>query len=105
MTGTPISNTVAEMYLLQKYLNPEALEEKNIRSFDAWVSLFAEVQEDFAFTLTGTFKPVRTLGRFDNLPELVGMYREYADVINQKDIARLLKEQGKRALPMPKIKN
>ena len=104
LTGTPISNTVAEMYLLQKYMAPEKLEEKGIHTFDAWVSLFAEVQEEFAFTLTGSFKNLRTLAAFDNLPELVGMYRDYADVINQKDIAQLLKEQRQHAIPMPKIK-
>ncbi|MDA8152916.1 MAG: SNF2-related protein [Acidithiobacillus sp.] len=104
LTGTPISNTVAEMYLLQKYMAPEKLEEKGIHTFDAWVSLFAQVEEEFAFTLTGSFKSLRTLSTFDNLPELVGMYREYADVINQKDIAQLLKEQGQRAIPMPRIK-
>ncbi|MCR1347567.1 DUF2958 domain-containing protein [Acidithiobacillus ferrooxidans] len=104
LTGTPISNTVAEMYLLQKYMAPEKLEEKGIHTFDAWVSLFAEVQEEFAFTLTGGFKNLRTLSTFDNLPELVGMYRDYADVINQKDIAQLLKEQRQHAIPMPKIK-
>jgi N12 class adenine-specific DNA methylase len=104
LTGTPISNTVAEMYLLQKYMAPEKLEEKGIHTFDVWVSLFAEVQEEFAFTLTGSFKNLRTLATFDNLPELVGMYRDYADVINQKDIAQLLKEQRQHAIPMPKIK-
>ncbi|MBU2764687.1 DEAD/DEAH box helicase family protein, partial [Acidithiobacillus ferrivorans] len=104
LTGTPISNTIAEMYLLQKYMAPEKLEEKGIHTFDAWVSLFAQVEEEFAFTLTGSFKSLRTLSTFDNLPELVGMYRDYSDVINQKDISQLLKEQRQHALPMPKIK-
>lgn len=104
LTGTPISNTIAEMYMLQTYLDPQSLRNKGISSFDAWVSAFAEVEEEFAFTLTGTFKSVRTLSTFTNLPELVGMYRKYADVIAHKDIDRLLKEEKKRALPIPKIK-
>jgi N12 class adenine-specific DNA methylase len=104
LTGTPISNTIAEMYMLQQYLDPQSLKNKGIMSFDAWVSAFAEIEEEFAFTLTGTFKSLRTLSTFSNLPELVGMYRKYADVIAHKDIDRLLKEEKKKALPIPKIK-
>nr|WP_226827400.1 DUF2958 domain-containing protein [Igneacidithiobacillus copahuensis] len=104
LSGTPISNSIAEMYLIQKYMNPEALEERGIRSFDAWVSLFANVEEEFGFTLTGQYKPIRSLASFNNLPELVGMYREYTDVVSQNDIQRLLREHRKRAIPMPRIR-
>lgn len=103
LTGTPLSNTVAELYLLQLYLDPDALTSKGIHSFDAWVSAFASIETENAFTMTGTFKQQRTLASFSNLPELVGLYRKYADVIAHKDIDQLLRAEGKKALPIPKV--
>jgi N12 class adenine-specific DNA methylase len=104
LTGTPISNTIAEMYLLMRYLAPEILEQQSIYSFDGWVSTFATVNEEFAFTLTGQFQSRKTLSEFNDVPTLVEQYKSFADIIGQEDIDRLLRAEGKKAVPLPKIR-
>ncbi len=104
LTGTPISNTIAEMYLLMRYLAPEILDQQRLYSFDGWVSTFATVNEEFAFTLTGQFKSKKILSEFNDIPTLVAQYKSFADIIGQQDIDRLLKAEGQKAIPLPKIR-
>lgn len=104
LTGTPISNTIAEMYLLTRYLAPEILEQQGLYSFDGWVSTFATVTEEFAFTLTGQFKSKKILSEFNDVPTLVQLYKSFSDIIGQEDIDRLLKAEGKPPIPMPRIR-
>src|SRR5262245_38851111 len=75
-TGTPVTNTLAEVYNLQRYLQPELLEERGIESFDAWANLFADVTTDFEYTASGEYKPVSRMTEFVNLPELQQMIRQ-----------------------------
>lgn len=104
LTGTPISNTIAEMYLLMRYLAPEVLDQQGLHSFDGWVSTFATVNEEFAFTLTGQFKSRKTLSEFNDIPTLVEQYKDFSDIIGQEDIDRLLKAEGKKGVPLPTIR-
>lgn len=104
LTGTPISNTIAEMYLLTRYLDPQLLEDQGLYSFDAWVSTFATVKEEFAFTLTGQFKSRKSLSEFNDVPTLVEQYKSFSDIIGQEDIDRLLRAEGKKAVPLPVIR-
>ncbi len=69
-TGTPISNTMAELYNMQRYLQPEALESRGIKNFDAWVDVFADTDSKFEHKANGDFQPVTRLASFVNIPEL-----------------------------------
>ncbi len=75
-TGTPVTNTLAEVYNMQRYLQPELLEERGIENFDAWANLFADVTTDFEYTASGEYKPVSRMTEFVNLPELQQMIRQ-----------------------------
>jgi N12 class adenine-specific DNA methylase len=80
-TGTPISNTMVEMYTEQRYLDPEGLKSRGIDHFDAWAATFGEVVDTMEISPDGkTLKPRSRFARFVNLPELQMMFRSFADV-------------------------
>ena len=92
-TGTPISNTMVEMYTMQKYLQYHALEEHGLLNFDAWASTFGETVTAIELAPEGTGYRAKTrFSRFYNLPELMSMFKEVADI----QTADMLK------LPIPK---
>ena len=80
LSGTPISNSMVEMYTLLKYLRPSKLQELNMTSFDAWATTFAVPTTDIEFTVTGDFKQKTRFREFINVPELSLMYTEIADI-------------------------
>ncbi len=80
-TGTPISNTMVEMYTEQRFLDPQGLKSRGIDHFDAWAATFGEVVETMEVSPDGkTFKPRSRFSKFVNLPELQMMFRSFADV-------------------------
>lgn len=80
-TGTPISNSLCEMYTLQRYLDPNGLRERRIEHFDAWAATFGEVVDQMEIAPDGkSLKPRSRFSRFVNLPELQQMFRYFADV-------------------------
>jgi len=80
-SGTPISNSLGEMYTLQRYMQMDRLIECGLDSFDSWVSTFAEVVSSLEIAPDGSgYRIKQRLCRFFNLPELLTMYREFADV-------------------------
>jgi N12 class adenine-specific DNA methylase len=80
-TGTPISNSLCEMYTLQRYLDPEGLKSRGIDHFDAWAATFGEVVDTMEISPDGkTLKPRSRFAKFVNLPELQQMFRAFADV-------------------------
>lgn len=80
-TGTPISNTLVEMYTMQRFLDPEGLRSRGIDHFDAWAATFGEVVEAMEISPDGrTLKPRSRFAKFVNLPELQQMFRQFADV-------------------------
>lgn len=93
-SGTPISNSLVEMYLLFKYLRPNKMIELGYKTFDAWVSQFAEATTEIEFSV-GDIKQNQRYRRFINLPELSMMYNEIADVRNDSNL--------KLPKPKPKI--
>ncbi len=94
-TGTPLSNTMVELYNLQRYLDPKGLADRGIEHFDAWAATFGEVIESMEISPDGaSLKPRSRFARFNNLPELQQMFRAFADV----QTAEMLK------LPTPKLK-
>lgn len=80
-TGTPVSNTMVELYTMQRYLDPQGLRDRGIEHFDAWAATFGEVVEAMEISPDGkTFRPRSRFAKFVNLPELQQMFRQFADV-------------------------
>ena len=102
LTGTPISNTVAELYLLQKFLSEKELEQQGLFSFDAWVKQYAKVETVWQLSATGNYKAKDLLSTFQNLPELMQSYRDFADIITNEQIQEILKQYGEE-LPLPRM--
>jgi hypothetical protein len=80
-TGTPISNTMVEMYTMQRFLDPEGLKSRGIEHFDGWAATFGEIVDAMEISPDGaSLKPRSRFARFTNLPELQQMYRQFSDV-------------------------
>ena len=80
-TGTPVSNSMTELYTMQRYLQYESLKKNNLEHFDAWASTFGETQSAFELSPEGTGYRVKTrFSKFYNLPELMSMFKEVADI-------------------------
>ncbi len=80
-TGTPVSNTMCELYVMQLYLQKAALEEMGIYHFDSWAANFGEVNTALELTVEGSeFRFKSRFNKFTNLPELMNIFREVADV-------------------------
>lgn len=80
-TGTPVSNSVVELYTMQRYLQHHTLVEHNLQHFDAWASTFGETVTAIELAPEGTGYRLKTrFAKFYNLPELMQMFREVADI-------------------------
>ena len=80
-TGTPISNSMVEMYTIQRYLQYKRLEDNHLPHFDSWASVFGETITTVELKPEGTgYRPKTRFARFNNLPELISMFKEVADV-------------------------
>lgn len=83
-TGTPISNSMSEMFIMQSYLNPNELAEVGLNHFDNWVANFGKISTSYEVSVSGKgMKAVTRLGQFVNIPELMTMYKQFADVETQ----------------------
>jgi N12 class adenine-specific DNA methylase/predicted RNA methylase len=97
-TGTPISNTMVEMYTMQRFLDPEGLRARGIEHFDAWAATFGEVVDTMEISPDGaSLRPRSRFARFTNLPELQQMFRAFSDVQTAEmlDLPRPALEGGK----------
>ena len=80
-TGTPISNSMVELFTVQRFLDPEGLRSRGIDHFDAWAATFGEIVETMEISPDGaSLRPRSRFARFTNLPELQAMFRAFADV-------------------------
>ena len=80
-TGTPISNSMVELYTIQRYLQYKTLQEHDLQHFDAWASSFGETVTAVELTPEGTGYRAKTrFAKFDNLPELMAMFKQVADI-------------------------
>lgn len=86
-TGTPISNTMAEMFTMLRYLNLNELKAKGLNLFDNWIRTFGEIGTGIERKPDGNgFRKVNKVKRFINMPELIKMFRSVADVKTQDDL-------------------
>src|SRR5258708_32747037 len=80
-TGTPVSNSLLEMYVIQHYLHPQRLDEIGLASADAWAATFVEFQTSVEVTPDGaSFRLKRRPAKFENVPELLTLFGEVADL-------------------------
>lgn len=87
MTGTPVTNSMAELYKMEAYLAPGLLESTGLSSFSDWASTFGEVQTSLEVDITGDrLRSVRRFSKFVNVPELMSSYRAFADVVGAGDV-------------------
>jgi N12 class adenine-specific DNA methylase len=89
-SGTPITNTLGEMYSLLRFLAPEVLEERGVHAFDAWASAFGETCTELELQPGGAYKPVTRFAGFINVADLMMMFRSVADVVQKADLRGLL---------------
>jgi N12 class adenine-specific DNA methylase len=89
-SGTPVTNTLGEMFTIGRYMNERELQDRDIHEFDAWKAMFGETVTELELQPSGQYKPVTRFAQFINVPELVAMFRTYADVIQRKDLRNLL---------------
>ncbi|QEM04954.1 DNA methylase [Mucilaginibacter rubeus] len=86
LSGTPISNSLTEMYLIFKYLRPNELERQHISNFDAWAAVFAKKTTDFEFSVTNQIIAKERFRHFIKVPELALFYNEITDYKTAKHI-------------------
>jgi N12 class adenine-specific DNA methylase len=85
-SGTPISNTLAELYLLKKYLSPNELKNRSMENFDSWARSYAELSRDFELSVTNEIKIKERFRSFEKVPELARWYRSFTNVANDNNI-------------------
>jgi N12 class adenine-specific DNA methylase len=93
-SGTPLTNSIAEIYLLLKYLRPSVLSKHSFHTFDSWARTFAIKETEMEFNVAGQLKQKDRFRDFQNIPELSLMYREIADVQDDRTLD----------IPKPKVK-
>ena len=98
-SGTPVTNTLAELYSVQRFMAPQVLEERGLDEFDAWASMFGQEHTEIEADASGKYAPVTRFSKFVNVPELTQMFREFADVLTSDHLAAMLGDKR------PKVKD
>lgn len=94
-TGTPVSNSISEMFTMMNYVQPDVLAHYKVDRFDAWVGAFGQIENTMELSPTGDkYQPKKRFKKFTNLPELMKLYKETAD-IQTSDMLEL---------PVPEVK-
>ncbi|MFI2769604.1 PLxRFG domain-containing protein [Sulfitobacter sp. M22386] len=116
LTGTPVSNSLVEIYTVMKYLAPETLRSMNLMQYDAWASTFVQSKIRFEYTASQKLKERNVLAGLNNLGPLSDIYRSFADIVMRKEVEAMYKEQMEAEnkkkgtnkptrFPTPKVKN
>ena len=105
-TGTPVSNSLAEMYHMLRYLAPEALKDSGQDTFDAWAKTFADVEQVWMQSMSGDgYKASNRMSVFVNTPELLRVFNQVADTVTIDDIkAAYSEENNGKEFPIPALK-
>ena len=85
-TGTPVSNTVAELWVAIRYLRPDLLAEYGVDSFDAFRAVFCDTTSEMELDVARSFRLVERLSRYKNLPELARLWGDFADLVRVDDL-------------------
>ena len=90
-SGTPITNTMGEMFTLLRFMADEMLRERHVHEFDAWANSFCDTKTELELQPSGAYKPVTRFSEFVNVPELISMFRAKADVVLASELGGLVK--------------
>lgn len=105
-SGSPITNTMGEMFTIMRFMIPEMLKERKLNSFDAWAGNFGETKTELELQPNGIYKPVTRFASFVNVADLMSMYRSFADIVVREDLRShihlpALKEKGRQIVVCP----
>jgi len=104
LSGTPISNSLAEMQLLQRFLAYDLLKARGLHMFDLWAATFCEESISYELDATGrNIQPKTVLKRFRNVPEMMAIYTSFSDVLTLDDLKTIHQERTGTPWPVPKI--
>ena len=95
MSGTPVSNTMGELFNIQRYLQPQVLEANQISSFDSWTATFGETSTNIEMQPDGSFKPVTRMTKFVGVPGLMRDVKQIMDYVGMDE----MREKGLVKLP------
>lgn len=98
-TGTPVTNSMAELYIMQRFMQPDALRERGLHHFDNWADTYGETTNNFEFKLNGDVKPTVRFSQFINLPELRHLTSDFMDIQRADN---LKKPDGSPAITRPR---
>ena len=102
-TGTPVSNSLSEMFTMQRYMQYNELKQNGLHMFDAWAKQYGDVQTVYEVAPSGTgYRLSQRFAKFKNLGSLMGSYRSFADVITLDDLKAQEVALGK-TFPVPKL--
>lgn len=101
-TGTPVANSIAEVFHMQRFLQYDTLKARGIHNFDAWANTFGQSTSDWEMNAAGKFVQKTRFRKFANLPELKGIWGEVADTVTRADLIADAEKQSKR-FPLPKV--
>lgn len=110
-TGTPVSNSLAEMFTMQRYMKYQEMKRQDLHLFDAWAKQFGEIENVYEVAPSGVgYRQSTRFSKFKNLPALMGSYTRFADIITMQDLkdqaaAEVDPNTGKpKVFPVPKLK-
>ena len=92
-TGTPIANTIAELWTNMRYLQRPLLDEKGLQHFDAWASTFGGITDTVEQTPQGTYRTTQRFAKFQNIPELAQLWQQTADIRVASEVPEILERQ------------
>lgn len=99
-SGTPVTNTMAEIFTVMRYMDQAGLERDGMQAFDAWASMFGEVVSGFEQNAAGGYEMVERFAKFVNVPELMSRVRKFMDVLTNDELGALVKRPAiKGGLP------
>lgn len=113
-TGTPISNSLVEMYAILRYLNRQGLVDRQLEAFDAWAGAYATTENKIEYTASQKLKDRVIMSTFRNVRELVQLFEEFADSVTMEDLKKSYSEQiqesnrltgrkDREVFPVPKV--
>ena len=102
-TGTPVSNSLVEMYNMQRYMQYPTLKQEGLHVFDAWAKQFGSVENVYEVAPSGSgYRQSTRFAKFTNLPALMSLYNSFADTVTLDDLKAQEIAQGKQ-FPVPKL--
>lgn len=102
-TGTPVSNSLVEMFNMQRYMQYPTLKKDGLNVFDSWAKQFGSVDNVYEVAPSGSgYRQSTRFAKFTNLPALMGLYNSFADTVTLDDLKAQEEAQGKR-FPVPKV--